>query len=111
MALLWPALAAESASPNETTVERWCLVAEPFHRVTLPDPIGQAVAFGSRRTDTYKRIALGGARAMAFILCMIWIRSWWNNAGMLDNAQTAAQAGYSFQPNTRARAVPACLIS
>ena len=97
-------LVAEASTPNETTVQRWCFVAELFHRVILPDPMGQAVAFASRRNDMYKRIAFGGACALGFILCLLWIRSWWNNAGMLDNAQTAAQAGYSFQPN--ARAVP-----
>jgi type VI secretion system protein ImpL len=94
-------LVAESASPNETTVQRWCFVAELFHRVILPDPMGQAVAFASRRNDMYKRIAFGGLCALAFILCVLWIRSWWNNAGMLENVQTAAAAPYAFQSNQR----------
>jgi type VI secretion system protein ImpL len=95
-------LVAEAAAPNETTVERWCFVAELFHRVILPDPMGQAVAFASRRNDMYKRIAFGSACGLAFLLCILWIRSWWNNAGLLDNVQAAAQAGYSFTPNQRA---------
>src|SRR5581483_8927457 len=94
-------LVAEAATPNETTVQRWCFVAELFHRVILPDPMGQAVAFASRKSDMYKRIAFGAACGFAAILCLLWIRSWWNNTGLLDNVQAAAAAPYSFAPNQR----------
>ena len=66
--------------PPKPAVQRWCFVAELFHRVILPDPMGQAVAFASRRTDIYRRIAFGAA-ALGLILGALWIRSWWNNAG------------------------------
>ena len=90
------------ALPTETTLERWCFVAELFHRVVLPDPMGQAVAFANRRTDMYRRIAFAGAAALGLVLAALWVRSWWNNAALLDDAQRAAQAPYGFRPNLRA---------
>ena len=55
-------LAAETpVSPVETTASRWCFVAELFHRVILPDPLGARVAFASRRHDTRRRIICSGA--------------------------------------------------
>ncbi|MGH9558722.1 MAG: type VI secretion system membrane subunit TssM [Bryobacteraceae bacterium] len=93
---------AAPESPTETTVERWCFVSELFHRVILPDPMGQAVAFASARQAMYKRMAFGGAAVFALLLCILWIRSWWNNAELIDNVQAAAQASYTFQPNGRA---------
>jgi type VI secretion system protein ImpL len=93
---------AAPANPIETTIQRWCFVAELFHRVILPDPLGRAVAFQSKRTDTHRRIAFGAAAAFALLLALVWIRSWWNNAGLLGGIETAAQSSYAFQPNARA---------
>ena len=93
---------AAPSSPNETTVQRWCFVAELFHRVILPDPLGRAVAFQSKRTDSHRRIAFGVAAAFALVMALIWIRSWWNNGSLLGGVETAAQSSYAFQPNVRA---------
>jgi type VI secretion system protein ImpL len=95
-------VAAAAVSPSETTVERWCFTTELFHRVVLPDPMGQAVAYASRRNDMYRRIAFGALCFFAFVLCVLWVRSWVGNAGLLGDVETAARAGYSFQPNMRA---------
>ncbi|HLX46007.1 MAG TPA: type VI secretion system membrane subunit TssM [Bryobacteraceae bacterium] len=95
---------AAPSSPLESSIQRWCFVAELFHRVILPDPLGRAVAFQSKKTDSQRRIAFGAAAALALILGFIWIRSWWNNGSLLGGIETAAQASYAFQPN--ARAVP-----
>ena len=86
-------------------MQRWCFVAELFHRVILPDPMGQAVAFASRRNDMYKRIAFGGrVRVGIHPLPAYGSAPGGTTPGCWTTSQTAAQAGYSFQPN--ARAVP-----
>jgi type VI secretion system protein ImpL len=90
------------SNPTETSVQRWCFVAELFHRVILPDPMGRAVAFQSKRTDLHRRIAFGAAAALALIVALVWIRSWWNNGSLLGGVETTAQASYAFSPNARA---------
>jgi len=89
----------ENPSPIETTAERWCFVSELFHRVILPDPMGQAVAFASTRQAIYRRIAFGGACALALLVCFLWIRSWWLNADLLSDVDAASRSSYAFQPS------------
>jgi type VI secretion system protein ImpL len=86
----------------ETTIQRWSFVAELFHRVILPDPIGRAVAFASSQQTMYKRIAFGAAAALGLIAGLFWIRSWWNNASLLGDIEAAAQTSDTFRPNVRA---------
>jgi type VI secretion system protein ImpL len=96
-------LVAETATgPAETTLERWCFVSELFHRVILPDPMGKAVAFANRRHDMQRRILFGVACFFAFLVAFLWMRSWWNNSGLLGDVSAAAKAPYSFQPGVRA---------
>ncbi|HLH38688.1 MAG TPA: type VI secretion system membrane subunit TssM [Bryobacteraceae bacterium] len=92
----------ESASPLETSVQRWCFVSELFHRVILPDPMGQAVAFASRRQAMYRRIAFGGACALGLMVCLLWVRSWWLNADLVSDVDAAARSSYAYQPSARA---------
>jgi type VI secretion system protein ImpL len=95
-------VASAAVSRSETNVQRWCFAAELFHRVVLPDPMGQAVAYASRRNDMYRRIAFASLGFFAFVLCVLWIRSWFGNARLLGDVETAARSSYSFQPNIRA---------
>jgi type VI secretion system protein ImpL len=95
-------VASAAVSPSETTVQRWCFAAELFHRVVLPDPMGQAVAYVSRRNDMYRRIAFASLCFFAFVLSVLWSRSWFGNASLLGDVKTAAKSSYSFQPNMRA---------
>ena len=88
-----------STSPVETTVMRWSFVSDLFHRVILHDPLSSAVAFANRRQDLYRRILWGGATALGVVLCLLFIRSWWGNAGLLDAVQDAAHTPYTYQAN------------
>jgi type VI secretion system protein ImpL len=90
-------------NPAETTVQRWCFVAELFHRVILRDPMGRAVAFASSQQAMYKRVAFGAAAGLALLFCFLWIRSWWNNSDLLSDVENASKASYA--PPT-GRAVP-----
>ena len=96
-------LAAETpVSPVETTVSRWCFVAELFHRVILADPLGARVAFANRRQDMRRRILFGSLTALGAILCILFIRSWWGNSQLLEDVEQASSVQYSFTPNVRA---------
>jgi type VI secretion system protein ImpL len=96
-------LAAETpSSPAETTVSRWCFVAELFHRVILPDPLGARVAFANRRHDRQRRVLFGALAAIGALFCILFIRSWWGNSQLLDDAESATRVQYSFTPNARA---------
>src|SRR5579884_1200917 len=88
-------------SPVETSVTRWCFVADLFHRVILPDPLSSTLAFANRRQDLYRRVLWGGVAGLAFILSILWIRSWWGNANLLGDVQEAALMPWSYAPGTR----------
>jgi type VI secretion system protein ImpL len=90
------------ASSTEQVVPRWCFVGELFNRVILRDPMGQVVAYASRRQDMYKRIAFGAASAFGLLVALLWLRSWWNNAGLLNDIHDAAGMTYAFQPSAHA---------
>jgi type VI secretion system protein ImpL len=90
----------------ETTVQRWSFIADLFHSVILPDPMTRAVAFASSRHAMYKRILFGAAAGLGLLLCLLWIRSWWDNRDLLEGVETAAQTSYTFRVQPGARAVP-----
>ncbi len=95
-------LAAPEPSGAEPMVTRWSFVSELFHRVILGDRLDAVAGFRHRKLDLYRRIAFGTGAAIGVLLCLMFVRSWYDNRELLHAARQAALAPYSFQPGPMA---------
>ena len=95
-------ITAPEPSGAEPTVTRWSFVSELFHRVILGDRLDAVAGFRHRKLDLYRRIVFGTATALAFLLCLMFLRSWYDNRELLHAVKQAELAPYSFQPGPMA---------
>jgi type VI secretion system protein ImpL len=87
---------------GERQVSRWGFVSELFHQVIVPDRSGAATVFRNRRQELLWRIAYGSAAALALILSLCFIRSWWLNRELVSEIETTARKPFTANPGANA---------
>ena len=82
----------DSLSSRNVDSSRWIFLSNLFHEVILRDTVSQHAPRSDSQADRYRKLILACACAFCFLLCLIFVHSWWRNRDLLRDVETAATA-------------------